>query len=142
VHLELEGFLLAKKGISNIKPKKFICSTCYVYIENNKIPKFALANGLWIGIAPKMLIKLTMVEELQDFKGRKLSSRFCGFGGGPIICQFIGGWRTLFLSCCLTHDCLHGVAYNLCWGFAISFANNSQKVIKFFVDNSFRMLVK
>jgi hypothetical protein len=98
VHLELEGFLLAKKGISNIKPKKFICSTCYVYIENNKIPKFALANGLWIGIAPKMLIKLTMVEELQDFKGRKLSSRVWT-SSFPTITHFLWfWWRSNHLS--------------------------------------------
>ncbi len=23
-----------------------------------------------------------------------------GLGGGPIICQFISGWRTFFISCC------------------------------------------
>jgi hypothetical protein len=53
VHSKLDGFLLAKKGISNTKPKNFLCATCYISIKNNKIPKLALANGLWIMIAPK-----------------------------------------------------------------------------------------
>jgi hypothetical protein len=32
-------------------------------LKDNKIPKLALANGLWIGIAAMGLSKLTMVEE-------------------------------------------------------------------------------
>jgi len=63
VHSKLDGLLLAKKGISNIEPKNFISTTCYIFIKINKMPKLTLANGLWIGIAPKMLPKLTMVEE-------------------------------------------------------------------------------
>ncbi len=35
----------------------------HVFLKSNKIPKLALANGLWIGITPKILPKLTMVEK-------------------------------------------------------------------------------
>jgi hypothetical protein len=63
VHLELDGLLLAKKGISNTELKHFMSTTCYIFIQINKMPKLTLANGLWIGIAPKMLPNLIMVEE-------------------------------------------------------------------------------
>jgi excinuclease UvrABC nuclease subunit len=63
VHSQLDGLLLAKKSISNTEPKIFMCTTCYISIKNNKMPKLALANGLWIGNAPKMLPKMTMVKE-------------------------------------------------------------------------------
>jgi hypothetical protein len=57
VHLELNGLLLTKRGISNIKLNFSICKTCHTSIEHNKIPKLALANGLWIGTTPMMLPK-------------------------------------------------------------------------------------
>jgi len=63
VQQKLNGFLLAKEGISITKCQIFVCKICYVSLKNNKIPKLALANGLWIGITPPMLPKSTMVEE-------------------------------------------------------------------------------
>jgi hypothetical protein len=62
-HLELEGLLLAKEGISNIEYNISICKTFHAYLTFNKMPKLALANGLWIGVAPTILQKLTMVKE-------------------------------------------------------------------------------
>jgi hypothetical protein len=59
----LQGPLLAKEGISNIESNISICKTCHAYLTFNKMPKLALANGLWISIAPTILQKLTMVEE-------------------------------------------------------------------------------
>jgi hypothetical protein len=59
----LNGLLLAKEGISTTKLQFFICKTWYVSLKNNKIPKYALTNGLWIGITPLILPKLIMVEE-------------------------------------------------------------------------------
>jgi hypothetical protein len=56
---KLNCLLLAKKGISNIETKKFICTHCHIYINNNKMPKFALANGLWIGIAHNNVTKIS-----------------------------------------------------------------------------------
>jgi hypothetical protein len=35
----------------------------YVSLKDNKMPKRELTNGLRIGITPKILPKLTMVEE-------------------------------------------------------------------------------
>jgi hypothetical protein len=40
-----------------------------------------------------------------------------GFGGGPIICQFIGSYKIMFLSCCGTQAHLPRVAYSRLWGF-------------------------
>jgi hypothetical protein len=56
---KLNCLLLAKKGISNIEPKNFICIHCHIYINNNKMPKFALANGLCIGITPNNATKIS-----------------------------------------------------------------------------------
>jgi hypothetical protein len=55
-HPKLEGLLLAKKGIS-------ICKSYHACLNYNKMPKLALANGLWIGVAPLMLQKLIIAEE-------------------------------------------------------------------------------
>ncbi len=63
IHLELEGLLLSKKGISNNEPKFSLYTICNSSIKNNKMSKLALVDGLWIGIAPITLPKLTMVEE-------------------------------------------------------------------------------
>jgi hypothetical protein len=68
VHQELERLLLSKEGISKMKNQFSIL--CYVCLKNNKMPKLALANGSWIGIAPTVLPKLTMVEET-------LITRYC-----------------------------------------------------------------
>jgi hypothetical protein len=61
VHPKLEGFLLSNQGISTTKHQFSTCKTCYISLKNNKMLKLALANGLWIGITPKILPKLTMV---------------------------------------------------------------------------------
>jgi hypothetical protein len=65
-----------------------------------------------------------------------------GFVGGPILCQFVGGCRSLFFSCYETHARLLGIAYNLIGDFAIYVANNSQRVTKVSIDKSVRKLVK
>jgi hypothetical protein len=59
----LEGLLLSNQGISTTKHQFSTCKTYYVSLKINKMPKHALPNGLWIGITPKILPKLTMVEE-------------------------------------------------------------------------------
>jgi hypothetical protein len=63
VHPELEGPFISNQGISTIEHQFSTCKTCYVSLKNNKMSKLALANGLWIGITSKILLKLTMVEE-------------------------------------------------------------------------------
>jgi hypothetical protein len=61
IHQELKGLLLPKEGISKIENQ--LCKLCYVSLKNNKMPKLTSANGLWIGITPTILPKLTMVKE-------------------------------------------------------------------------------
>ncbi len=76
MHLELNGLLLAKRCISNIELKFSICTTCHTSIEHNKIPKLALANGLWIGIAPRMLPKFKMVKDIPISRYRRQTILF------------------------------------------------------------------
>ncbi|HYP43548.1 MAG TPA: DUF6570 domain-containing protein, partial [Candidatus Nitrosocosmicus sp.] len=61
---ELTRILLCKQGISNKEGSIHICKTCLYSIKQNKIPKFSLANGTWIGCIPSNLPKLTMIEEM------------------------------------------------------------------------------
>jgi hypothetical protein len=63
MHLELKGLLLSNQGIPTIEHQFSTCKTCYVSLKNNKMTKFALVNCLWIGATPKILPKLTMMEE-------------------------------------------------------------------------------
>jgi hypothetical protein len=37
-----------QEGISNIESNISICKTCHAYLNYNKMPKLALANGLWM----------------------------------------------------------------------------------------------
>jgi hypothetical protein len=62
MYLELQGLLLAKEGISSTKIS--ICKSCHNCLFNNKMPKLTLVNGLWIGITPNSLPKLTIVKEI------------------------------------------------------------------------------
>ena len=43
---------------------ELICNLCHESIRNNKIPKLALANGLWIGRVPEQLKCLNFVEKI------------------------------------------------------------------------------
>ncbi|TFK58815.1 hypothetical protein BDN72DRAFT_781548, partial [Pluteus cervinus] len=43
---------------------KNICTTCRTSLYSGKIPKYALANGLWIGEIPSVLQNLTFIEKL------------------------------------------------------------------------------
>jgi hypothetical protein len=41
-----------------------VCDTCRHFLQNNKMPPHALANGLWIGDCPPELSNLTFIEKL------------------------------------------------------------------------------
>jgi hypothetical protein len=41
-----------------------ICNECRVQLKNNRLPKFALANGMWIGEVPPELSNLTLPERM------------------------------------------------------------------------------
>ncbi|KAF9038749.1 hypothetical protein BJ165DRAFT_1352579, partial [Panaeolus papilionaceus] len=47
-----------------------ICIECYKCVCNNKMPKNALANGLWIGSVPEVLQNLTFAEKMMISKIR------------------------------------------------------------------------
>jgi hypothetical protein len=59
--MELQGLVLPKEGI--LSTEISICKSCHNCLFNNKMPKLALTNGLWIGITPNSLPKLMIVEE-------------------------------------------------------------------------------
>jgi hypothetical protein len=61
MHMELQGLLLAKEGI--LSTEIFICKSCHNFLFNNKMPKLALTDGLWIGITPNSLPKLMIVGQ-------------------------------------------------------------------------------
>ncbi|KAF8811288.1 hypothetical protein BYT27DRAFT_7090286, partial [Phlegmacium glaucopus] len=41
-----------------------ICDACRQQVRNGKVPRFALANGLWLGAVPEVLSSLTYIERL------------------------------------------------------------------------------
>ncbi len=43
---------------------KIVCLDCAINVRRKKLPKKALANGLWIGDVPKELSDLTFAEQL------------------------------------------------------------------------------
>ena len=43
---------------------KNICDTCLVSVQKGKVPKHALANGLWVGPVPDQLRGLTFAEKM------------------------------------------------------------------------------
>jgi len=43
---------------------KDICQTCLRSLEKGKVPKLALANGLWLGPVPNALKGLTFAESM------------------------------------------------------------------------------
>jgi hypothetical protein len=59
--MELQGLVLPKEGI--LSTEISICKSCHNCLFNNKMPKLALTNGLWIGITPNSLPKLMIIEE-------------------------------------------------------------------------------
>ena len=42
----------------------YICSSCKKSLRHRKIPKFALAKGLWLGEVPEELQHLSSAEKL------------------------------------------------------------------------------
>jgi hypothetical protein len=50
MHPKLQGLIFVKEGILSIEIS--ICKSYHNCLLNKKMPKLALANGLWIGITP------------------------------------------------------------------------------------------
>jgi len=47
-----------------------VCNACRADLRNNKVPRLALANNLWLGPVPHVLKKLTFVEKILIAKVR------------------------------------------------------------------------
>ena len=58
-----EGMLLYPAGVKNHKIAN-LCSECTRALNSDRIPSFALANGMWIGETPHELAYLTLPERL------------------------------------------------------------------------------
>jgi len=75
------------------------------------MPKLTLTNGLWIGIAPKMLPKLTMVEEtlITRYHCRTTLSNL-------VIVHFVGSTHPeVVKSCKFLYVCKYVVTLWLTW---------------------------
>jgi hypothetical protein len=42
---------------------KYICNLCLASVRNSKVPRMALANGLWLGPVPEVLSSLRFIEK-------------------------------------------------------------------------------
>lgn len=60
---ELSGILLSRRGVH---PDGYvrICEQCYDSLEKQKLPKFAIKNGFYVGVLPDPLTKATLPERL------------------------------------------------------------------------------
>ncbi|KIK21584.1 hypothetical protein PISMIDRAFT_103835 [Pisolithus microcarpus 441] len=67
-HNIVDGMLLEPRGIHDSVGQKavHICGQCYLDLQKSgdKLPRFALANQLWIGDCPWVLQRLTFPEQL------------------------------------------------------------------------------
>ncbi|CAN0317457.1 unnamed protein product, partial [Scytosiphon promiscuus] len=59
----LDGLVLAREGIEAEAPHRLkVCSDCFNDLRKGKMPRAALANGLWLGDLPEHLRDATFVE--------------------------------------------------------------------------------
>ena len=58
------GALLEQQGVDQATKIANLCEGCYLDLERNELPAFALANNMWIGQIPECLQSLTLVERL------------------------------------------------------------------------------
>ena len=56
--------ILEKSGPVLAENCSFVCNTCRAPLRNGKVPRLALANGLWIGEVPQVLQELNFVEKI------------------------------------------------------------------------------
>ena len=62
-HDIFNGMLLHPAGVIDTGNTN-VCMECFRALKSDKIPTFALANGLWIGTVPHELAYLTLPEQL------------------------------------------------------------------------------
>lgn len=62
-HDIFNGMLLHPRGLVNVN-SGCVCGECLRALKTDKVPSFALANGMWIGRTPHELAFLTLPERL------------------------------------------------------------------------------
>jgi hypothetical protein len=81
-HDALDGLMLYKDAIHFTHGGKItinICDQCYKSLAKDKVPKFALANGLYRGQLPSQFADLTWVEEMVCARYRYTAHITCLF---------------------------------------------------------------
>ena len=63
-HCLFNNLLLERRGIDEVTNTANLCDDCYIELERDRLPAFALANNMWIGEVPDCLETLTLVERL------------------------------------------------------------------------------
>lgn len=63
-HVLFDNLLLDSHGVDQATKTVNLCDNCYLDLERDKLPSFALANNMWIGEQPECLRSLTLVERL------------------------------------------------------------------------------
>jgi len=62
-HDIFDGILLYPKGIDP-RGQANICNECNAALNKNKLPRYSLANGMWVGSVPSQLKNLTLPERM------------------------------------------------------------------------------
>jgi hypothetical protein len=65
-HWYMDGLLLHCSAIRTTATGQegAVCNKCMMHLRKNRLPKFALANGMWIGDVPFQLVVLTLPEQI------------------------------------------------------------------------------
>lgn len=65
-HTLTQGILVERQGISTVGDDEIItlCASCERDLKRSKVPKFALANKMWLGDIPMELATLTLPEKI------------------------------------------------------------------------------
>ena len=65
-HVLTEGLLLHRQAIFDVEEKAhgYVCVECVRNLKKNRVPRLALANGMWTGDVPFELSVLTIPEQI------------------------------------------------------------------------------
>jgi hypothetical protein len=63
-HDLISGLLIYLPALNKDNTAVSICNECMLSLQNNKRPKFSLANDMWVGDVPRELKGLTMPERI------------------------------------------------------------------------------
>ena len=63
-HILHAGLLFHPMGVITLDGTVTLCLECVRYLQRNKVPRFALANGFWVGNIPFVIARLSFPERL------------------------------------------------------------------------------